>query len=130
MPATPAPRLAPVPLAASDWRLCRTIYTGPRVLARLGGEEFAFLLVGCDLGSAIALAQECRKRIAAIDTAPSGHHVRVTASFGVAGTRSCGYDFLTLLSRADDALYRAKREGRDRVHVHGLDTAPGAVPTA
>ncbi|MBY4599388.1 GGDEF domain-containing protein [bacterium BD-1] len=116
--------------AVGDWVLkqvadtCSAICRKHDRFGRLGGEEFAFLLVGCDLGSAIALAQECRKRIAAIDTAPSGHVFRITASFGVAGTRNCGYDFLTLLSRADDALYRSKREGRDRVHVHGLEAAP------
>lgn len=119
--------------AVGDWVLkqvaetCSAICRKHDRFGRLGGEEFAFLLVGCDLGSAIALAQECRKRIAAIDTAPSGHVFRVTASFGVAGTRSCGYDFLTLLSRADDALYRSKREGRDRVHVHGLEAAPAEL---
>ena len=122
--------------AVGDWVLrqvadtCSAICRKHDRFGRLGGEEFAFLLVGCDLGSAIALAQECRKRIAAIDTAPSGHVFRITASFGVAGTRNCGYDYLTLLSRADDALYRSKREGRDRVHVHGLEAVPGALPTA
>ncbi|MBW8312679.1 MAG: GGDEF domain-containing protein [Rhizobium sp.] len=122
--------------AVGDWVLrqvadtCSAVCRKHDRFGRLGGEEFAFLLVGCDLGSSIALAQECRKRIAAIDTAPSGHVFRITASFGVAGTRNCGYDFLTLLSRADDALYRSKREGRDRVHVHGLEAVPGALPTA
>lgn len=119
--------------AVGDWVLkqvadtCSGICRKNDRFGRLGGEEFAFLLVGCDLGSSIALAQECRKRIAAIDTAPTGHVFRITASFGVAGTRACGYDYLTLLSRADDALYRSKREGRDRVHVHGLEAAPAEL---
>ena len=69
----------------------------------------------------MALAQACRKRIAAIDTSSTGHAFNVTASFGVAGTRASGYDFLTLLSRADDALYQAKNAGRDRVRTHGLE---------
>lgn len=110
-----------------DWvlkevaKVCTAICRKNDRFGRLGGEEFAFLLVGCDLPSAVALAQACRKRIAAIDTAGTGHAFSITASFGVAGTRACGYDFLTLLSRADDALYEAKRRGRDRVCTHGLE---------
>ena len=110
-----------------DWVLkevssvCRDVCRKNDRFGRLGGEEFAFLLVGCDLPSSVALAQACRKRIAAIDTSSTGHAFNVTASFGVAGTRASGYDFLTLLSRADDALYQAKNAGRDRVRTHGLE---------
>lgn len=113
--------------ATGDWVLqevakaCSEICRKNDRFGRLGGEEFAFLLVGCDLPSSVALAQACRKRIAAIDTTTTGHVFSVTASFGVSGTRASGYDFLTLLSRADDALYQAKHAGRDRVRTHGLE---------
>ena len=114
--------------ATGDWvltevaKVCADVCRKNDRFGRLGGEEFAFLLVGCDLPSSVALAQACRKRIAAIDTSPTGHVFNVTASFGVAGTRASGYDFLPLLSRADDALYQAKRAGRDRVRTHGLES--------
>lgn len=114
--------------ATGDWvltevaKVCSDVCRKNDRFGRLGGEEFAFLLVGCDLPSSVALAQACRKRIAAIDTSPTGQVFTVTASFGVAGTRACGYDFLTLLSRADDALYQAKNAGRDRVRTHGLES--------
>ncbi|HEY9144331.1 MAG TPA: diguanylate cyclase [Arenimonas sp.] len=114
--------------ATGDWvltevaRVCADVCRKNDRFGRLGGEEFAFLLVGCDLPSSVALAQACRKRIAAIDTSPTGHAFNVTASFGVAGTRASGYDFLPLLSRADDALYQAKHAGRDRVRTHGLES--------
>ena len=113
--------------ATGDWvlqevaKVCSDICRKNDRFGRLGGEEFAFLLVGCDLPSSVALAQACRKRIAAIDTSATGHVFNVTASFGVSGTRASGYDFLTLLSRADDALYQAKHAGRDRVRTHGLE---------
>ncbi|KFL36925.1 hypothetical protein N788_12415 [Arenimonas donghaensis DSM 18148 = HO3-R19] len=113
--------------ATGDWvlqevaKVCSDICRKNDRFGRLGGEEFAFLLVGCDLPSSVALAQACRKRIAAIDTTSTGHAFAVTASFGVSGTRASGYDFLTLLSRADDALYQAKHAGRDRVRTHGLE---------
>ncbi len=114
--------------ATGDWvltevaKVCADVCRKNDRFGRLGGEEFAFLLVGCDLPSSVALAQACRKRIAAIDTSPTGQVFTVTASFGVAGTRACGYDFLVLLSRADDALYQAKHAGRDRVRTHGLES--------
>ncbi|GAB2651752.1 GGDEF domain-containing protein [Arenimonas aestuarii] len=114
--------------ATGDWvlaevaKVCADVCRKNDRFGRLGGEEFAFLLVGCDLPSSVALAQSCRKRIAAIDTSPTGHVFNVTASFGVAGTHASGYDFLQLLSRADDALYQAKHAGRDRVRTHGLQS--------
>jgi diguanylate cyclase (GGDEF)-like protein len=97
--------------------ICRTLCVGRDLVGRLGGEEFALLLVGRDLASGLALARECRRLIAAIDTSGSGHAFVITASFGVAGSRQCGHSCEALLAKADDALYRAKREGRDRVSV-------------
>lgn len=118
--------------AAGDWTLkqvaqaCESL-RGPRdLVGRLGGEEFALLLVGRDLAAGEALAQACRERIAGIDTGQSGHRFGITASFGLAGSQACGFGFDTLLARADDALYRSKREGRNRVTVHTADLAPGA----
>ena len=109
--------------ATGDWALravasaCQQVCRRNDLLGRLGGEEFAFLLVDCNAEASVALAEECRRRIAAIDTLPSGHSFRITASFGVAGSRNCGHGFDALLAQADDALYRSKREGRDRVSV-------------
>jgi len=82
---------------------------------RLGGEEFAILLPGCDLRAASRIAEDCRVRLATIDTTPSGFKFLVTASFGVTATVHSGYDLAKLLSHADMLLYRAKREGRNRV---------------
>nr|MBP6626724.1 diguanylate cyclase [Arenimonas sp.] len=118
--------------AAGDWTLKQVAQVceqlrGPRdLVGRLGGEEFAFLVVGSDAAAGTALAEACRERIAGIDTGQSGHRFGITASFGVAGSRACGFGFDTLLARADDALYRSKREGRNRVTVHAADQAPGA----
>jgi diguanylate cyclase (GGDEF)-like protein len=82
-------------------------------LARWGGEEFIILMPNTSLASAAILAERIRESIAAMTTDPVG---QVTASLGVA-------EYLppsTLgpwLDRADQALYRAKREGRNRVEV-------------
>jgi diguanylate cyclase len=116
--------------ATGDWALravanaCQQV-CGPNDLpGRLGGEEFALLLVGRDADASVALAEECRRRIAAIDTLPSGHRFQITASFGVAGSRNCGHGFDALLAKADDALYLSKRDGRDRVSVQDATGEP------
>lgn len=124
--------------AAGDWTLrevaaaCAAACPAGELLGRLGGEEFALLLTSHDLAASMAVARDCRRRIAAIDSQASGHAFGISASFGVASSRACGHDFDALLARADDALYRAKREGRDRVCAHlpaqpedALSSTPG-----
>ena len=113
--------------ATGDWVLrevadtCRTFCRGIDYFGRLGGEEFAFLLRGCDLASATRLAEDCRVRLTRIDTRPSGHTFTVTASFGVSATASSGYGLDVLISHADRMLYRAKREGRNQVRAFTMD---------
>lgn len=109
--------------AMGDWVLqnvaaiCRQSGRKHDLFGRLGGEEFAFLLLSADLAAGVVMAQECRKLIAGIDTGDTGAQFRITASFGVAATADVGYDFHTLLAKADEAMYRSKRDGRDRVSV-------------
>ena len=85
------------------------------VAGRLGGEEFAVLLVGTDLHGAAALAESLREAVSALEIpAGRGAPLRITASFGVA-EHARGEGSEVLLQAADLALYRAKREGKDRV---------------
>lgn len=102
-----AAALARVPTRAGD------------LIARLGGEEFAVILPGTDRDAALGMAERLRQAVAALaiahETSPVAPHV--TISIGVAtgdqlprGTAGGG-----LLSAADDALYRAKKAGRNRV---------------
>ncbi len=86
------------------------------VAGRLGGEEFAVVLPLADPGAARLLAEAVRAVFAAeaIDGLPPD--VRVTASFGVAA-RSGDEGLSQLMSRADEALYHAKKSGRDSVRV-------------
>ncbi len=80
---------------------------------RWGGEEFLLLLPGADEEGAAQLAERIRSGLAA-RRIPSAPGLRVTASFGVAeyaGETTTEQ----LVAAADDALYRAKRGGKDRV---------------
>ncbi len=84
------------------------------MVARVGGEEFAVLCPGATLEEAQGIAERMRAALAetALDH-PAGP-VPVTASFGVAAAYGRdGQD--GLVASADEALYRAKREGRNRV---------------
>ncbi|MHB8912604.1 MAG: diguanylate cyclase [Lysobacter sp.] len=88
--------------------------TGDQV-ARVGGEEFVVLLPDADRTTALAVAERIRERIRAADIMHADVATGVlTVSIGmaVAGPEE---SFQAVRERADEALYRAKREGRDRV---------------
>lgn len=80
-------------------------------VARLGGEEFALLLLGVDLPAATTLAERLRQ---AVEAGPWTHRP-VTASFGVATAWPGTANPLELVKKADEALYLSKRGGRNQV---------------
>ncbi|RTR34478.1 diguanylate cyclase [Shewanella atlantica] len=81
------------------------------VVARFGGEEFVALFEHCSIDSAEEKAEMLRDKIEKL--MPAG--IPVTASFGVAELRPNEETFEQLLARADEAVYRAKELGRNRV---------------
>jgi diguanylate cyclase (GGDEF)-like protein/PAS domain S-box-containing protein len=95
-------------------RLTHTVRAG-EVLARVGGEEFAWLLPACDAEEAVAAADRAR---AAIASQPFGRAGRLTVSAGV-GLVSTPSDSDALYRMADRALYEAKQSGRNRTCCHG-----------
>jgi len=84
-------------------------------LIRWGGEEFMIIAVGAELEKASALAERIREIIAANKFEDAGH---VTLSLGVTEFRKNDTEDL-FIKRADDALYRAKIKGKNRVEVGG-----------
>jgi diguanylate cyclase (GGDEF)-like protein len=84
------------------------------VFGRFGGEEFALLLPCTPLGDALNVAEKIRRTIGEEPVEVQGVVVPVTASVGAAAARpgSPGYD--GIINEADAALYRAKRQGRNR----------------
>jgi diguanylate cyclase len=101
-------------------RLERTVRAG-EVLARVGGEEFAWLLPACGADEAVAAADRAR---AAIASRPFGRAGTLTVSAGV-GLLPTPCDGDVLYRMADRALYEAKQRGRNRTCCHG---GPGARP--
>lgn len=93
------------------------------VLVRYGGEELCVLLRGLDESQASGLADRLRAAVSGLEVpVGDGAIVRVTVSIGVAATRPDldPPSAWALVERADRALYRAKREGRDRCRVDAL----------
>ncbi len=82
---------------------------------RYGGEEFAVVLRRADPQQAVEVAERIREQISLISIADLAVDERVTVSIGVAVADSHVTDPTMLLGDADAALYRAKREGRNRV---------------
>lgn len=92
---------------------------------RVGGEEFAIILPGADLAGAEVFATRLRLKVAQTPLVQEGQIIPMTVSIGIAALS--GADADAALDRADQALYRAKRAGRDRVEVAGV--APPAPRT-
>jgi two-component system cell cycle response regulator len=92
-------------------------------LGRIGGEEFVVLLPECDADGAAAVAERLRMLVSEKPIATSNGPLRITASFGISSTSQQGPRGTAeeLLRTADQALYAAKRGGRNRVVVATLD---------
>jgi len=91
--------------------------TRPYDLAgRYGGEEFLIVLPGCSLADALNRAESFRMSIAGAPIPAGSGQIAVTCSFGV--SEDCGDSLAEeLITKADEALYRAKRSGRNCVQA-------------
>jgi diguanylate cyclase (GGDEF)-like protein len=104
-------------------RLCEAQTRNSDLVARIGGEEFAILLPESDLEEARVVAERLRGTLAE-QPLPDGEQViAVTISIGVAQADTAMAGLAELSKRADEALYAAKRGGRNRVETARV-TAP------
>jgi diguanylate cyclase (GGDEF)-like protein len=90
-------------------------------LGRYGGEEFLILLPGCTVATAEQVAERARAAIGVDPIHIGDVGVAMTISLGLAWSSSARQDPRALLQAADDALYRAKAQGRNRVETQILD---------
>ena len=102
-------------LQAVGSMLSATMRTGD-LASRLGGEEFAVLLMGMDHEDAMERAESWRSTLAAMSILADGAALRLTASFGVATFPQQAGTLVELMKVADARMYRAKSLGRDRVN--------------
>lgn len=96
-------------------RVMQAVLPREATFGRLGGEEFACLIEGSRLDEAVRVAEQLRERTASI-VLPRHHGLAIRVSIGIAlkpKDRADGVD--ALIRRADEALYRAKHAGRNRV---------------
>jgi diguanylate cyclase (GGDEF)-like protein len=91
-------------------------------IARYGGEEFVIILPETNTDDALRVSERLREKIKSIKMSYNGNSINVTMSFGVAtlpnSQRVSSDKFIKM---ADEALYRAKGQGRDRSCVFGID---------
>ncbi|MEM1203549.1 MAG: GGDEF domain-containing protein [Acidobacteriota bacterium] len=98
-------------------RLVQPFLRTEQVFARVGGEEFAILCPEMDQRGARLLAEKLRGRLSSERFTYADVDLRVTCSFGVAEMEPTMRRPEQLYDLADQAMYRSKREGRDRVSV-------------
>ncbi len=100
------------------------------IVARMGGEEFALVLPGTSLADADGLARTLCERIENSPLEVDGAPLRMTASFGVSAIAERDTCLTDIVVRADRALYRSKRSGRNRVDIETsqrLDLPPAGL---
>jgi diguanylate cyclase (GGDEF)-like protein/PAS domain S-box-containing protein len=100
------------------------------VVCRFGGEEFVIILPTANLTAALARAERIRSKVRELTVLHQGQSLgMVTVSVGVAALPEHGTSPKGLLEAADAALYRAKRDGRDRVVTAEIPQLPESVPS-
>ena len=101
------------------------------ILARYGGDEFIMLLPETGLGGAVDTAERIRKSIEGSQFDVRGTNMQVTVSLGVASYPEDGGNVDVIVDKADKALYRAKRRGRNQTATYEIDDGPEEdVPSA
>jgi diguanylate cyclase (GGDEF)-like protein len=88
------------------------------LVVRYGGEEFVIVFYGIGPATAWSRIDAVRERLARTPVELGGRSVTLTLSAGVSGAQT-GYDVDDLLRQADDAMYEAKRRGRNRTELYG-----------
>jgi diguanylate cyclase (GGDEF)-like protein len=100
------------------------------VRCRYGGDEFLIILPDTPLIGAQHAAESVRREMATLAMVAGGKTIPVTVSVGIAAAGPAELGVTAFIERADNALYEAKRGGRDRCIVAGAAMPPVATPEA
>lgn len=95
-------------------------------LGRIGGEEFSIFLPNTDLAGAIQLGESIRHSIEHLMPVIESGPLKITASIGVAECRSGSHSMQDIQHQADEAMYQAKKSGRNRVSSLNSSLLPAA----
>ena len=107
-------------------QICNHFIRSGDIFGRIGGEEFAIVLPDCQPDKVLMLAEICRDAIEQLDCSHIQSGLKLTASFGVSYSQISGYQASELMRHADQALYLAKYNGRNRVESYDqMQTNPG-----
>jgi diguanylate cyclase (GGDEF)-like protein len=96
------------------------------VIGRYGGEEFVVILSSADAAAAQPIAERIRQRVAEISVPGFGAPIHLTCSIGIATSEMLGVWGEHLIARADEAVYAAKRCGRNCVQIAAPPTPVAA----
>jgi diguanylate cyclase (GGDEF)-like protein len=91
------------------------------IFGRLGGEEFAALLVDASRDRALTVAEQIRSTLIEATSEIDGKPVVATVSIGIVISYDAVLDLSALLAQADHALYRAKDNGRNRIEIASIE---------
>lgn len=110
-------------------RIIQNAMRASDITARYGGEEFCVILPQTDITGSISFAERIHSRISEeVYSGAGDEEFRVTCSIGVAEFRPGSDGSTSLLERADQALYQAKKSGRDRIYPSRISEIQ-ALPT-
>jgi diguanylate cyclase (GGDEF)-like protein len=100
--------------------LLEDVHRDADVACRFGGDEFVVILPGVTAADALGRLELLKSRLAArLTSQDGGHHEPITASIGIAESPADGTDPAALIAAADEAMYRAKQAGGDRICLAG-----------
>lgn len=94
--------------------ILRSYLRANTIIGRLGGEEFGIILPNVPLEDAIKIAERIRSVIENREIKYEDKIIRITASFGITEVKE-GDTFDTLYKRVDEALYKAKKDGKNTI---------------
>ena len=89
------------------------------IVGRYGGEEFGIVFPNIDKSVIVKICERIRRKIEAYTFIADGHEINATVSIGICHKKPREYiSYSQMIKMADDALYKAKRHGRNRVELY------------